>query len=414
VRTRRKVVLLGGGLAVAAAIAGAVAFGLTSFGGEEAEPPPTTQQLIESLVQGPSGPARAEAARLLASRMDRGAVREVVAARKPDAVALLRDRLIRAYELATRNPRRRAAAVGCLAEIDDRPSANAVVTALLEDVRASVRREAAAALGRMDASSTVVKRLVNYRETQKGPAVREVDRALVAIGRPVVAHLLSVITRDSWTLDVIAKIGRPAVLPMRRQLNRGTFTQQVAASYGLLAIRQTDPRAVRSAVRSIVTLMMRRLGTMNSEFEAAQVLASVGRPAFDVLVPLARKRFEDLQGIEKKQAPWSAFALAMLAKLNPTAAAPLFAALRKRDHELIADLYEVYLQLGRPGSEPALIGALDAHGDTIMALAFLHSGNPKLDRGARDWAARNGYTITEGPGQAPAGSWGNINTLDLG
>jgi hypothetical protein len=411
---KRRTLVFCGAAAVAVA-AGAAAAVVLVQRASEPEPPPSTAELVASLVEGPPGPGRAEAARLLAGRLDRAAVRDVAASGRANAVGLLRDGLVATYERARVNPRRRAKAVGCLAEIDDGRSANAVATALLEDAQANVRREAASALGRMDGSSPqVVRRLVNYRDMHQGPAGRDVDRALVAIGRPAVAPLLPLLYRDSWALDVLAGIGKPAVPPLRRQLNRGTFTQQVAASYGLLAIRETEPQAVRSAVRTIVTLMMRRLAKIEEAFEASEVLAEVGRPAFDVLLPLARKRYEELVGIERQQAPFSAQALAMLATANPKAAAPLFAALRNRDLELIADLHQVYIQLGRPGSESALIAALDAHGDTIMALAYLNSGNAKLDRGARSWAARHGYTITEVPGQAAPKSWGNASTLDLG
>jgi hypothetical protein len=412
--TSRKLVLLGAGLAAVAAIAGGAILALTVLG-DSAEPrPPTTAELVTALLAGPPGPEQAKTARLLAARLDPAAVRRVSASRNPNAVALVRKRLIAISTGATQNPRRRTRAVACLEELDDRASANAVAAALLEDPQPSVRRAAGAALARMESAPLVVKRLVLARDAQRSPAVREVDRVLVAIGGPAVAPMLPLIDSESWTLDVIADIGKPAVPPLRRQLNRGTFTQQVAASYGLLAIRRTEPQAVRSAVRTIVTLMMRRLANMQQAFEASEVLAHVGRPAFDVLLPLARRRSEDLVGIEKKQGPFSAQALAMLAIVNPKAAGPLFAALRNRDYDLIADLHHVYIQLGRPGSEPALIGALDAHGDPIMALAFLYSGNRKLDAGARRWAARNGYTITGESGTSIPGSWGNANTVDLG
>lgn len=103
--------------------------------------------------------------------------------------------------------------------------------------------------------------------------------------------------------------------------------------------------------------------------------------------------------------------LLTIAETEPAAIAPLVAALKKPDYDLIADLYNFYIQLGRKGSETVLLDALDAQGfgqeGSVMALAFLESGNPKLVRGTREWARENGLTISGQPsGVGP--KWGSM------
>ena len=44
----------------------------------------------------------------------------------------------------------------------------------------------------------------------------------------------------------------------------------------------------------------------------------------------------------------------------------------------------------------ALIAILDDKGHQAMAEVFLNSGHAELRKGAEDWAARNGFTITAG------------------
>jgi hypothetical protein len=69
-----------------------------------------------------------------------------------------------------------------------------------------------------------------------------------------------------------------------------------------------------------------------------------------------------------------------------------------------------YIQLGRSGSEPVLIAALDALGASERAqgivLQFLDSGHQPLVDAAHAWAARNGFNVTG----APSGiiTWGNL------
>jgi hypothetical protein len=104
--------------------------------------------------------------------------------------------------------------------------------------------------------------------------------------------------------------------------------------------------------------------------------------------------------------------LLLIAQEHPEAIEPLTDALKEPDYDLIADLYNFYIQLGKPGSERVLIEALDRQGFTPtsspMAFAFLASGNKKLVQGARQWAEENGLTITGNPSGVVGPKWGEV------
>jgi hypothetical protein len=374
---------------------------------------PSTNELIQTLLQSPDREKQVDAARQLAEPVDPAIVRRVLRSagtsrRARIGVRLLQRRLAAIYDGAPGAAPTRTAAIRAIAVFDDPAAASSVARAVMNDRNEATRTAAASALGRMKQSAPlVVTRLVSYRDARRStaPSAPQVVRALVAIGLPAVRRLLPLLPEAPWAQKVVARIGKPAVPLLLTRLRQGTFRQKVAASYGLLAMRETQPRAAKAAVPTIVSTMMQKLATNDAD-DAIQVLARTGGPARIKLVELARKPYTDLSEVEKKQASWTAFALATMANVNPKAAAPLIAALKQRDYDLVADLHDFYIQLGRRGSEPALIAALNAKGDTIMALAFLNSGNQKLDRAARDWAARRGYTVTTSPGTSIPPSWG--------
>jgi HEAT repeats len=375
---------------------------------------PSTQEQIGTLLQSSERAKQVDAARELAEPVDPTVARQVVRRAGPDpqaraGVAILRDRYLTIYRGAPVDRATRSAAVRALAEFDDPAAAKAVSGALMKDRAAATRRAAADALGRMPRSApTVVSQLVAYREVHPRSGA-EIDGALVAIGRPTVPVLLPVALDAQWAADVIADIGRPAVPLLRARLRSGNLRQKAMASMGLIAMRRTQPAVARAAMPTILSTMMAALATNDAD-PAIKVLARAGDPARQRLVALARKPYTELSSVEQKQASWTAHALATMVQVNPKAGAPLIAALRRRDLDFVADLHDFYIQLGRPGSEGVLIDALNAHGDTVMALSFLNSGNAKLDRGARAWAASRGYTVTSTPGQAAPRSWGSSRT----
>jgi HEAT repeat protein len=72
----------------------------------------------------------------------------------------------------------------------------------------------------------------------------------------------------------------------------------------------------------------------------------------------------------------------------------LLAAYRKPDYAAIAGAYSFFLSRREPGSEDALITALDKFGYPDMATAFLNCGNSKLEAAGDRWATHHGYSTT--------------------
>jgi hypothetical protein len=88
------------------------------------------------------------------------------------------------------------------------------------------------------------------------------------------------------------------------------------------------------------------------------------------------------------------------------AVALLLTGLREHDIGVIVGAYQFFIERGEPGSESALIQALDAKGDSDMAVDFLNCGNSDLATAANQWASGHGYRITSRPG-GPTVRWGN-------
>jgi HEAT repeat protein len=77
---------------------------------------------------------------------------------------------------------------------------------------------------------------------------------------------------------------------------------------------------------------------------------------------------------------------------DPRASSALLAALQDRNSAAIAGAFVFFIQRGQPGSEDAMIDALNQFGDWQMASAFRHCGNAKLEEAANAWRpSRNSH-----------------------
>jgi len=83
----------------------------------------------------------------------------------------------------------------------------------------------------------------------------------------------------------------------------------------------------------------------------------------------------------------------------------LLTALREHNEKVIVGADNFFIKRGEPGSEDALIEALDKAGDQYMAADFMNSGNQKLQSAGDAWASRNNYEIRYMPGVGRTG-WG--------
>lgn len=86
-------------------------------------------------------------------------------------------------------------------------------------------------------------------------------------------------------------------------------------------------------------------------------------------------------------------ALALSTMKDPRAHEALMKVLNERNSRAIFGIHTYYVKLGVPGSEPALIEALDKYPSREMAEEFLNSGNPALQEAAKQWAVRFKRTL---------------------
>lgn len=394
--------------AAAVAIAAAIVVGVLLLRPSE----PSTDELIETLLATTDPTERGDAAERLAAPLDAAIAARVAGSALGDANAAaglrsLTDEYVALYDAARGDAETRTKAVRCLGRIDSERSLNAVTEALIRDPAPEVREAAVTALGQMPrASPGAVGRLVAFRRASgsyAGPRAAQVERALVKIGPASTLPLLSLVPQEPWALRVIGEVGTPAVAPLRKQLRRESFRTRVAASHALLAIQRSHPAAMRPSIPTIVSLMMRKLGTTRGdalwsrdEAAATDALVQVGLAAVDPLVRLAR-------GEEDTTAEAALVTLALMGENDRRQVSPLLAAVRRRDYALITALYRFYIYLGV--GERELVGALNRRpfrpGTTSewsatyeLFSSYLRSGNPRLAAGAREWAERHGAGVT--------------------
>ena len=75
------------------------------------------------------------------------------------------------------------------------------------------------------------------------------------------------------------------------------------------------------------------------------------------------------------------------------------------DRRKIENAVYSFVAIGEPKILEDLVRILDDQGNTEIAETYLNSNNDQLEKAARAWADRNGYTIIPGPG-AQRASWG--------
>jgi hypothetical protein len=85
-------------------------------------------------------------------------------------------------------------------------------------------------------------------------------------------------------------------------------------------------------------------------------------------------------------------------------------ALQEHNSRAIFGIHTYFVKLGVPGSEPALIEALDKFPSREMAEEFLNSGNPALEKAAQDWATRFKRTLRTSSTSA-AVRWGSAEDM---
>ena len=110
---------------------------------------------------------------------------------------------------------------------------------------------------------------------------------------------------------------------------------------------------------------------------ADTALIRIGSPAVQALIVALRESDPYVPALA---------ALALSSMKDPRSHDALMKILNERNSRAIFGIHTYYVKLGVPGSEPALIEALDKYPSREMAEEFLNSGNPALQEAAKEWA----------------------------
>jgi HEAT repeat protein len=290
--------------------------------------------------------------------------------------------------------------------------------AALNDTDTATAGDAAKALGQIK-DLGALQPLLNHLKTGKNndEVEREVAKALGDLGPPALEPLMAAL-RDKdlsgYAGEGLVQLGRPAVDPLIAVLNNADagadpgLREQAAELLGELG----DTRAVKPLIATLKDNSPPAKGPVSLDAygvplphptaedglreQSARALGKIKDPRADG--PL-------IAAMEDSDERVHQIAAHALGEINdPQAVNFLLKALREHNTEVIAGACDFFVQRGDPGTEDALIDALDRSGDTDMAQDLLNSGNTRLHDAANNWAAANHYEVNYMPG-GKATSW---------
>jgi HEAT repeat protein len=376
-------------------------------------------ELIEVITTTEDPDELIAAATELADALDPDAIADLVALAAGNggaeaAVEVVRDRLIVLYDEEANgdDPDRRALIVASLVAMGDETSTETLVRVLAEDPDDGVADLAAQGLRDLGSLPEVVDLLVEARSgLTAGTRATALEDLIASTGSAGVDALVGVLGEADWAADVLARIGPDAVDPLAGLIGSGNLGTDLAAIAALREIERLHPKAAGYDWAPLMADMIEKLGGP-ADHRASSILMAIGEPAMPQLFDLVGQTFATPTGRENDRAQSAGIILDQMGREGGAPVPFLRQKLAQRDYEFIRKHAIYFIHLGKPGSEAALITALDQTGDLIEApvLDFLESGHPPLVEAARAWASRHGYTIT---GQA-AGflSWGDWGIYD--
>ncbi len=165
-----------------------------------------------------------------------------------------------------------------------------------------------------------------------------------------------------------------------------------------------DPRsikelaaALKSSDRNVRGTAIEALGESRDPHAVKPLIAALkdGDPyvrafADTALIKIGPPAVEALIGTLKDSDPYvpALSAMALSSIKDPRSHRALMTALNEHNTKVILGIHTYFVKLGVPGSEPALIEALNKFPSRRMAEEFLNSGNPVLASAANEWATR--------------------------
>ncbi len=226
--------------------------------------------------------------------------------------------------------------------------------------------------GQADRVSQLIEKLNDRDSRVRLQAVGDLER----IGALAVEHLITALKHADWNVreraaEALGEIKDPrAVEPLIATLEDADSRVRSSVAKALGEIK--DPRAVEPLFAALADGDI----SIRVTWSAAMSLRKIGAPVVELLIAA-------LKDPDSRVRRSAAYALGEIE--HPRAVEALLAGLRELDLALIAGAYAFFIRRGEPGSEDALIRALNAHTTKEMAEDLRYCGNSALEAAAREW-----------------------------
>jgi HEAT repeat protein len=311
----------------------------------------------------------------------------------------------------------RAVAMEDLGHSSD-PRAAEVLAAALQDSNIGLRVTAAEQLGNLRDPRAIAPLAAAAKDPRIGG---EAIAALGKIGPPAAATLKGLLDDPQTRRPALAAMVNakdPSVVPRLIALLMTPYPG-TPQPYGQVTEARTDPAPVPPTFYLDIISMLGRTGDERAvsplivymkngpiaRDRIPQALLEIGSPSIGPLIPL-------LHDPDEKTRQLAAKALSDLALTQEKDSRPgeaLLAALPTRDIAIMAGAYGFYVGVGTPGSENALIAALDRLGDQAMAEYLLNCGNVALEDAAFAWGEKRRFPVRQ---QVYGVVWGKMPKLE--
>lgn len=224
--------------------------------------------------------------------------------------------------------------------------------------------------------------------------------------------------------QALETIGSPSVYPLMC-----STADPGMSSRALALVRRIGPDAADEVVRAIghsnARVRTAAIGTIveYNYSEASAMEALIARLRNDRVVAVRIAAANALGGFKADAASDPLFtilckngnkalrasAAAALVRIWGTGDRALLYALRDRNTKAVAKLYKRFIRWGEPETLKIMCDAVLKHGTRTMALAYLNSGNSRLNKAARRWGRNHGYRVVRRSGRGWSGpQWGGF------
>jgi HEAT repeat protein len=281
-------------------------------------------------------------------------------------------------------PKTRMEAVGFLRGVNDDRILDALL-ALMHDSDMGVRQLVVAAIGeRKDtrAVAPLVAAFESASNTQKGMYLG----ALGNMGEQGVDPLLAALKNPDyeWRKAAIRALGTtksPRAIPVLVEQLKDPYDGMVHSEAAEALAEIGDPRGIGPVIE-----LLRGPSFDGFREGIPSILIKFGPQAVEPLIAVLQD--------ENRHARFLA-AQALGEIKDPRAEKALMNALHEGNLPAVAGASTFFVFRGDPGSEDALVDALNQFGTELMANLYLSCGNPKLEAAARAWTRKRGWQMRQ-------------------